>query len=181
MLATYRDLYGLTTDPPNWHDMNGVPRFKPFEPALSPNIYASEVVLLAVGCQECSRHFAVEMNRGHHERWSLREAVLDGTIHYGDPPRHGGDSRCLAGDTMNCWDWRVIEFWERHDFDWVRVPALEVWLDQPHLVYNEIAASPDGWALGGYRLLKWDCGCEVLWREWNGETESMNACEVHTE
>lgn len=36
--------------------------------------------------------------------------VKDGTIHYGDPPNVGC---CPAGPTMNCWDLRVLEFWER--------------------------------------------------------------------
>jgi hypothetical protein len=41
---------------------------------------------------------------------TLAELVTTGAIHYGDPPSVGC---CPAGDTMNCEDLAVVEFWRR--------------------------------------------------------------------
>lgn len=60
---------------------------------------------------------------------SLRDSILAGTIHYGDPPNAGC---CPAGPTMNCWDLRVLEFWHQHDHEWRRDPVLERELPDLH-------------------------------------------------
>lgn len=49
-------------------------------------------------------------------------------LHYGDPPSHG-----CVGDTENCYDLRVVEFWEKSydrpvDIKWARHPEFEVHL-----------------------------------------------------
>lgn len=48
-------------------------------------------------------------------------------LHYGDPPNHG-----CTGDTMNCYDLKIVEFWVR-DFEsestWLRRGDLEVALE----------------------------------------------------
>ena len=146
---------------PLWWDENGVPRYKAHHPSLCPNIYATEVVLLRISCQSCDVEFEVQMSwsqsseimalaratevirratgirvhvgDGMIKSRSLAELVKDGSIHYGDPPRHEhGDGRIhigggCAGDVMNCWDLKVMEFWRREKVhDWKRVAELEI-------------------------------------------------------
>jgi hypothetical protein len=128
MLASYDDIRDRIPDPPLWYDENGVPRYESHHPKFCPNIYADEVILLEIECQACHERFMVQMCSG---RWRFRDGTLawvtfkpDGCLrapHYGDPPRH---DRC-AGDTMNCDDLRVVEFWERWPDEWQRVPELE--------------------------------------------------------
>jgi len=76
---------------------------------------------------------------------NLAEQIAHGEIHYGDPPSTGC---CAAGDTMNCWDLRVVEYWARgftlrkildppnvsnvmkgdeiSRYEWTRVPTYEI-------------------------------------------------------
>lgn len=129
---------------PQWFDENGVPRFWPHDPKLCPCIYAHEVVLLEISCQACGQRFKVQMSTSstdmlrHHMMFkdttdhpyrNLAAQVKDGSIHYGDPPRHDDNQNCGAGATMNCNDLRVLEFWkndESTDHEFKRVPELEV-------------------------------------------------------
>ena len=131
MLADYEDIKKRVKEKIKWYDENGVPRYDKFHPDLSPNIYADEVILMKISCQECGQKFLVEINN---KEWgvyinktpSLKKMVKSGTIHYGDPPRHTG---CSAGDTMNCNDLEVVEFWERNKetkYYWVRKKELEI-------------------------------------------------------
>lgn len=137
---------------PEWWDENGVPRFGTHHPTLAPSIYAYEVVLLLIRCAACGKEFAVQMDwssmddlrrrmilpDGDHDAATLSAQVKSGSIHYGDPPRHAHPEpqieRC-AGETMNCDDIKVIEFWRRTeetDHEWARVPELERRLDDGH-------------------------------------------------
>jgi hypothetical protein len=149
---------------PLWWDENGVPRYKPHHPKLCPDIYATEIALLRISCQSCDTEFEVQMSWSEHAdlmslvnamrmiksatgvslhvgprtistATALSERVKDGSIHYGDPPRHGhGQGKIniggtCSGDTMNCWDLKVMEFWRRGDkkiHDWNRVAELEI-------------------------------------------------------
>lgn len=76
---------------------------------------------------------------------NLAEQITRGKVHYGDPPSTGC---CPAGDTMNCWDLRVVEYWarsftlrklveptstsstmsgaEHSQLGWTRVPTFEI-------------------------------------------------------
>ncbi len=138
---------------PGWYDENGTPRFARHHPSLCPDIHATEVALLLIGCQSCGNEYRVQMSwslAGEIMRRAAYEAtgsiprersrstvgsdglavrIKDGTIHFGDPPCfHSG---CTSGATMNCWDLRVLEFWSRNrpvtgSSDWQRVPELEV-------------------------------------------------------
>lgn len=123
----YGDILERIAEPPSWWDENGTPRYGEFSPCSSPNIYADQVVLLQIRCQECGDQFRVEMNCGAmdraYKRPTLEERVRDGSIHYGDPPAHG----CI-GDTMNSIPERVLEFWSQPDplKDWTRAANLEV-------------------------------------------------------
>lgn len=121
MWHDYPDIRALTDKEPLWWDANGTPRFVEFRPDLCPHIYATQVALVRISCQECGRTFGVEMHvgmlnigdqRGEPKQW-----------HYGDPPRHGD---CWAGETMNCWDLEVLQVWEKGKYaEWHRRADLE--------------------------------------------------------
>lgn len=135
MLHHYPDIRKRISDPPSWYDHHGVPRYDPHHPGLCPDIYADEVVLLRIACQSCGQEFDVQMSRNsfllHLKDWTtLTDEVLAGSIHAGDPPRHPCDG---GGDTMNCEDLAVLEFWKRDERrDWVRVAELELLLKAEH-------------------------------------------------
>lgn len=103
---------------PVWWDEYGTPRYVPHHPSFSPDIYINEIVLLEIACQACGKEFLTQLHRS-----GLPHKIREGSIHYGDPPAHEG---CAAGDTMNCNDLRVVEFWERSGLIWQRVPELEI-------------------------------------------------------
>jgi hypothetical protein len=111
---------------PIWWDEVGVPRYCEFGPMETNNIYAYQVALIEIACQDCGKKFKVAMSWHPFDNFpELKKLVMDKSIHYGDPPNI---SCCPAGPTMNCYDLRVIEFWESKDFDWVRMPELEIML-----------------------------------------------------
>jgi hypothetical protein len=132
MKASYDDIRSRISEAPKWFDSNGVPRYDQFDPRLCPNIYADEVLLLRIACQACGERFSVEMHCDHlrrimrPERKAFSEQTTAGSIpHFGDPPRHGG----CSGETMNCEDLRVEEFWQRNEAtrrEWTRRADLEV-------------------------------------------------------
>ena len=116
--------------PALWHDECGVPRYDPFAPGMCNNIYANEAALLEIACQDCGQRFRVAMST---LRWGWRtgiaRAIAERMIHYGDPPRHG-----CVGDTMNCDDIRVLEYWHSGGdtgHGWVRDASLEVEIETP--------------------------------------------------
>ncbi|HIJ67457.1 MAG TPA: hypothetical protein HPP87_04610 [Planctomycetes bacterium] len=133
MKEAYRDILERISEEPKWYDANGCPRYGDFSPDKCPNIYAREAVLLRISCQECGRHFDVELHSDIYSRgmaealrmWQDKAKRGDKNnwppIHYGDPPCHG-----CVGDTMNCNDERILEFWVKEDFDWKRMPELEI-------------------------------------------------------
>lgn len=125
MHADYADIRARISETPAWYDENGVPRYGPFTPKASPDIYARLVVLLEIECQQCGERFMVQMS-GRNYPPAIAEKYggnLDlGTIHYGDPPRHDDP----AGNTMNVWDLRLVEVWMKDEnFDWTRHPEME--------------------------------------------------------
>lgn len=140
MLARYEDITAKIDMEPLWYDENGVPRYMTFTPELSPDIYAQEVILLAIACQHCHKPFLVEMSWSHHQiifdrhsesfttrvrKWNESDVKGWGPIHYGDPPIHD-----CTGDTMNCDDIKIIEFWKRDLTDWKRKAMNEINLEE---------------------------------------------------
>ena len=106
----YRDITDQLGKP-RWWDEYGVPRYCEFTPHEGANIYASEIVLLEITCQNCQHPFAVAMSADSLDgKDALEAAVRKGNLHYGDPPNFGC---CAAGPTMNSVPVRVIEFWKR--------------------------------------------------------------------
>jgi hypothetical protein len=123
MKADYEDILERIDMAPFWYDENGTPRYAPFHPSMSPNIYARQVTLLRIQCQACHLRFMVEMNTGI---WGGE--TLPRNLHYGDPPRHG----CI-GDTMNCEDLAVLEAWNKAGLgEWERHPEHEGLIDEAH-------------------------------------------------
>jgi hypothetical protein len=128
MHHTFDDIRSRIAEPPAWFDSNGTPRYGEFTPGACPNIYADEVALVEIGCQACAEKFLVET---HHSimdfgtGWQLAARIRDECVHYGDPPAHG-----CVGDTMNCLDLRVVQYWHHQDgsvmLDWERVAELEI-------------------------------------------------------
>lgn len=106
---------------PLWWDEYGVPRYVDFHPRFASCIYAQQVLLLEIGCQTCDRLMLVEVNGGILQG-DMARAVRDHKICYGDPPSHGDHS----GETMSSEVKRVVQFWNRVNFDWQREPELEI-------------------------------------------------------
>ena len=148
----YADIRDRISEPPIWFDEAAVPRYCPFTPEETANIYAKECALVEIACQDCGTRFLVAFS--YHpmddmlkeERFrggTLADSVREGRIHYGDPPNV---LCCLAGPTMNSEPIRVVEFWQRggeNRFDWERVPDLERAI-MPVLVQDEEADQREG-------------------------------------
>lgn len=147
----FEDIISRIKESPLWWDSNGTPRYGEFKPEACPNIYAKEIVLLLIRCQNCKKEFKVEMHmdmlhqvnaynirkleeevmtkeeaKEFVENHTLAVWIKAGVIHYGDPPRHDHDTSCQAGQSMNCEDIKVLEYWKRESFKYVRDPALEI-------------------------------------------------------
>ena len=129
MKPKYNDILSRISSVPLWYDSNGVPRFDPFRPDLCSNIYADEIILLKIQCQECHESFLVEMHSSKsNDLQSLEYKVIHferyimNPIHYGDPPRHND----CVGNTMNAESLQIVEFWKRNRFDWIRKSKYEI-------------------------------------------------------
>ena len=135
MKHDYPDIRELTNAAPLWWDRNGTPRYRKFHPDLCPSIYAEQVGLFEIECQNCSARFLVE----DHSDIPPDPFGLDPLAmrvaddwHWGDPPHHG----CM-GDSMNSVPRRVVEFWRTRDMEtrimgkWARVSALEFVIPTP--------------------------------------------------
>jgi len=138
----YADILDIIPDEPKWWDEHAVPRYCDFSPRENANIYADEVVLMLIQCQDCEKEYKVclslstmgRFNRADPEKPypSLAERIETREIHYGDPPNNCGEG-CCAGATMSSVPVRVLEFWRRPEkgCNKERVPELErdVWPD----------------------------------------------------
>lgn len=150
MLRMYEDIRAVMGEP-LWFDDHGVPRYIAFSPERL-GVYIHECALVLIGCQSCNATFKVAFGWNPwggcatcfrmHEFMTPERLKEDG-LHYGDPPRHDCPG---AGETMNCDDIRVLEWWRRQDgetvmskelgvevvkdpvawMEWRRVPELEV-------------------------------------------------------
>lgn len=118
----YGDITDKIDEEPTWWDEYAVPRYCDFSPHVTANIYASEAILLQVACQSCGKRFDVAMT--FNPEWDNVTATEDTEqLDYGDPPNA---VCCPAGPTMNSIPIRIKEFWKREDFEWERVPDLEI-------------------------------------------------------
>ena len=132
----YNDITSRIKEAPEWYDQNGTPRYDKFDPMDVPNIYSAEALLVKIKCQSCGREFMVgmcfcEMDKIYNPRASsyeedIKRCLKDKEhrwfpVHYGDPPSHG-----CVGDTMNCIDVQIVEFWKKGRFEWMRKPEYEI-------------------------------------------------------
>lgn len=120
MHRRYGDILDRINEPPLWFDEVAVPRFEPFAPNRTSNIYATEAVLVRIECQGCRHPFDVAFtsaaashplpNFEHEDRQNplLRDYILARQLHYGDPPNI---DCCAAGASMNSVPRYVIEYW----------------------------------------------------------------------
>src|SRR5215831_15129111 len=119
MHASYDDITSRIGIAPIWFDEHAVPRYCAFEPARSASIHIGEIALAEITCQECQRRFRVAFSVVNCREQTIAEAIQNKTLHYGDPPRHGGDPAdryaCGAGASMNSEPRRVLEYWRRFD------------------------------------------------------------------
>jgi len=132
----YEDILKLTDREPMWFDEEAVPRFCSFHPNKVSNIYADEVALVLIQCQNCHTEFKVALSDTHYsinklmfekalgrKLGTLAQSIRSHAVHYGDPPNI---ECCAAGPTMNCDDIRILEYWRRSKFDWKRDKRLEI-------------------------------------------------------
>ncbi len=136
MKRLYSDIIDKLGEP-LWYDGNGCPRYRDFGPDLC-DIYISAVVLLEIACQSCRKRFIVATEFSNEEyleadlpsRYSSKLAdELSSVAHYGDPPRHPHENKCMAGESMNSIPLRIIEWWEHTDLDelrWRRRKEFEI-------------------------------------------------------
>jgi len=123
MRLCYEDILTRIEEKPRWWDSKGVPRYCEFHPDVCPNLYADEIVLLRVACQNCKTEFDVQYE------WDQFSTMLDRpseslvTIAYGNPPHN---KCCMVGPSMQSISLFTIQFWKRNKRQaWVRQPDLE--------------------------------------------------------
>lgn len=124
MNPTYFDIRDRIVEAPTWFDENAVPRYCDFHPEHC-DIYARECILLRIACQNCGREFDVAMSWTNHDGRLSRLSAQE-CPEYSDPPNV---ECCASGPTMNSIPLRIVEFWQRDNFEWVRLPDLERKLD----------------------------------------------------
>jgi hypothetical protein len=125
----YREIIEAMGEPKWWNE-HAAPRYVEFNPREAANIYACEVVLALIVCQDCGREFRVCFSRDAvsavmRER-SLASLSQAHELHYGDPPNIGC---CPAGPTMNSVPMRVLEYWHRGadtNHEWKRRAQHEI-------------------------------------------------------
>jgi hypothetical protein len=113
MLPSYGDIIRAAEGKkPLWYMDTGVPRFEPFKPSMV-GIYHRYVVYYTIACQACHVEFNVTESWDERSRPCFSKELKN--LHFGDPPYHG-----CVGDTMNCDDIEILEFWRFHskDFEW---------------------------------------------------------------
>lgn len=121
MKAGYDDILGLTKKKPLWYDDNGVPRYSKFKPDDAPSIYADQVILFKISCQNCLKEFHVSLCKDLMDRWTIHRMIREGQLGYGDPPRHA-----CTGDTMTSVTLEILEFWTKKDgWDFVRNKSFD--------------------------------------------------------
>jgi hypothetical protein len=122
VLRGYEDIV-KKLGPPVWWDEHGAPHYAPFSPEML-GVYTQECALVEIGCQACPERFLVAFAwnpwGGCARCMSLHDNLTPESVkglHYGDPPRHESpsDKGDCVGVTMNCEDFRVLEFWRRHE------------------------------------------------------------------
>jgi hypothetical protein len=135
MHTSYDDILSKISEPPQWFDEHAVPRYCKFEPTCCVDIHCSEAVLAEITCQVCGKPYKVAFSQSE---WAakqrngrrLKDDIVERTLHYGDPPF----ACCGAGASTNSEPRHVLEYWHRHDRQYVddnnhiKNSAYFVWL-----------------------------------------------------
>lgn len=124
MKIKYSDILDKIPESPIWFDSNGTPRYNHFHPKDVPCIYADEAALILIGCQACGQEFKVSLHHEMYDDKNLSEQIP--YLYYGDPPNV---ECCSIGPTMSSDSVRVLEFWIKEKFVWIRKPELEIELN----------------------------------------------------
>lgn len=123
---SYDDIISRIAKSPLWW-MEGVPRYEPFSPQRA-QIHAYEIALVHTECQSCRTRFDVCIGGrygGHGQ--SLEDLLaVSATLHVSDPPNV---SCCPYGYSMTSLEIAILQFWRLTDRSYVRIPELELLLD----------------------------------------------------
>lgn len=132
----YKDIIGKIKQEPQWFDERAVPRYCRFSPKRLANIYAEECALVLIECQMCRHKFEVAFSRSTMDKVrhrlifgkdkkmpTIADSIQRKTLCYGDPPNI---ECCPAGTSMISDSIRVLQYWRRKRFNWVRDRKLEV-------------------------------------------------------
>lgn len=121
MYIDYKDILSRIAEPPKWW-LYGVPRYDDFRPN-DLNIYCKEALLVHIKCQYCSKDFHIGLfnSNGLQENSFRRQLTYHRQIHVGDPP----NACCSPGNCATSEEIAVLQFWERNNQGWQRVPELE--------------------------------------------------------
>ena len=123
MKLHYTDILTKIDEKPLWWDSRGVPRYCEFHPDVCPNLYADEVVLIRIACQNCRTQFDVQCEWDVSMQEIPRFSEQPTQIFYGDPPHN---RCCVVGPSMLSISLSTIQFWVRNKKrSWVRKTDLE--------------------------------------------------------
>lgn len=81
MLEDYQDII-KRLGKPLWWDEVGCPRYEEFQPDMCNDIYAEEVLLMLIACQQCERQYKVAMSwkvwidRSMRLSWYIKQGTL---------------------------------------------------------------------------------------------------------
>ena len=120
------DIIDKLGEPLWWDDSQAIPRYCEFAPWEINNIYAREVALILVECQNCGHEFKIAQNWDIYDSpRSLSDSIKEGyMIGFADPPNI---QCCSVGPSETSDKIKVLEFWkENEEFNWERRPEFEV-------------------------------------------------------
>jgi len=138
----YKDIINKIAEEPQWFDEFAVPRYCEFGPRRLADIYANVCALVLIACQSCGEQFKVAFSQNAMDKVryklmfpdkelpSLAAQIKAKTIHYGDPPNI---ECCPAGPTETCINIKVLQYWKRDKFEWVRDKSLEIEIEEEEL------------------------------------------------
>lgn len=124
MHLKFEDITDRIAEDPRWW-LESVPRYCDFAPN-QVDVYANEAALLLIEGQSPAGLFEVAVfSPSRRFRFGIRAHLLTyGDIFVGDPPNYKG----RASPTMQTHTIKILQYWKRDDFEWVRDDSWEVQL-----------------------------------------------------
>ena len=138
----FGDILRRISEAPLWWD-NGYPRYDPFRPNDTANVYASEAVLVFAYCQ-CGVSYKICITHGGPDRILGNEIKKSKDLSVGDPPQACGFRQNVEYESCgsaadSCIPVSILEYWHRTGKelngssltlrgypDWVRDASLEI-------------------------------------------------------